>query len=100
MTRLLNDAPKEMHAYLLGDFQPQSGLEQEARAFQVGRDEFDMAEARDVERRNMVRRTGASRLCPPIFDRRLRTRDMFAMTYQNTICRGIDVGFSDPGIHV
>ncbi len=58
MTRLLNDAPKEMHAYLPCDFQPQSGLEQEARAFQVGLDKLDMAETRDVKRRNMVRRTG------------------------------------------
>ena len=89
-----------MHAYLLGDFQPQSGLDQEARMFQLGRDEFDMAEACDAKLRNVVRRTGASRFHLSIFDRRLQSRSMFSMPYQNTICRGIDIGFSDPGIHV
>ena len=52
MIQLLDGAPKKMHAYLLGDFQPQSGLDVGAHVFQVqiDRDEPDMAEACLVKR--------------------------------------------------
>lgn len=100
MTRFLDGAPNEMHAYLLGDFQSQSGLNEKARACQVDRGEYDVAETCDVKRRSMVQRTGASGLHLSIVDRGHQFGVMFSMPCQNTILRGIDVGFSDLGTHV